>query len=296
MNWNTPRFRSAVVLAALAGLVALGGRMAAGEKAEKKTATIKIKVPDPSHKTTELKVQRKGAKKASLIDQEGPERTFVTKAIEPGKSVEYEFQALIEPNNYTKITRKRTVIVKAGDKITVDMTKEDKKRPDGVVIRWVPTPKDIAKKMGELAKIKPSDVVWDLGCGDGIMLITAVKELKAKKGIGIDRDPKRIREAKAAAKEAGIPDKIEIRKGDILDFDQYKDIEKANVVMLYLADQMNIRLRPNLWRRLKPGSRIVSHRFTFGDWKPDKSITVKGEDGDEYELHLWTITGKEGKK
>src|SRR5262249_26236279 len=99
-----------------------------------------------------------------------------------------------------------------------------------------------------------------------------------------------------AAKDAGIADKITVRKGDILDVKNLKDLPEANVVLLYLGNEMNIRLRPILWKMLKPGTRVVSHRFTMGDWKPEKTIMMKGEDGDEYELHLWTITGKEGKK
>ena len=82
----------------------------------------------------------------------------------------------------------------------------------------------------------------------------------------------------------------------ILDFNEFKDIKDADVVMLYLADEMNIRLRPMLWKALKPGARIVSHRFTMGDWKPNKTIEVKGEDGDEYTLHLWIITTDDHKR
>ncbi len=196
--------------------------------------------------------------------------------------------AVIDPNNYTTITRTKTVTFKAGKEITVDLKQKDPN--DRVKIRWVPTPKDIAKEMAKMAKMGKEDVVYDLGCGDGIMIITAVKELGAKKGVGIDLDPVRVKEATAAAKAAGVDNKIEIRMGDILDV---KDISDASVVMLYLADEMNLRLRPMLWKSLKPGSRIVSHRFIMGDWKPDVTKEVKGEDGDEYTLHLWTITGKE---
>ncbi len=284
---GSPRF-CCVALAALLGLVGLVGGLPAEEKAKKKTATVTVTVPDPSYKTTELKVQ------GALIEGTGDERVIKTKPLEVGKTYKYKFEAVIVPNNYTTITRKRVIDVKAGDKLKLDMTKDDdKKYPDGVVIRWVPTPKDVAIKMGQMAKIGKTDVVYDLGCGDGIMIITAVKELGAKKGIGIDLNPKRVKEAKAAAKEAGISEKIEIREGDVL---KVKDLPDANVIMLYMGNELNIRLRPILWKTLKPGTRIVSHRFTMGDWKPEKTITMKGEDGDEYVLHLWTITGKEGKK
>jgi len=293
MSWITPRLRSAVALTALLALVGLGAGRAVAEKGEKKPAVIKVLVTEPRYQSTKLTIKIGG--KDIAVEQEGRERTITTKKLAPGKKYTYKFEAVIVPNNYTTITRTRTISVKAGDKVTLDMTKDSKKDPDRdrVVIRWVPTPKDIAKKLGELGKITKDDVVYDLGCGDGIMIITAVKELGAKKGVGIDRDDDRIKEAKDAAKKAGLTGRIEIRKGDILDV---KDMSDANVVMLYLADEMNIRLRPMLWKSLKPGSRVVSHRFLMGDWKPNKSITVKGEDGDEYDLHLWIITGKEGKK
>jgi uncharacterized protein (TIGR03000 family) len=280
-----------VALAALLGAFALTGGLVAQEKAKKASATITVLVPDPTYKTTVLKVND------TEVEGTGEKRVIKTKLLEPGKDYKYRFEALIEPNNYTKITRVREITVKAGDKLKLAMLKDDNKKfRDKVVIRWVPTPRDVAKRMGELAKTKKTDVVYDLGCGDGIMLITAVKELGAKKGIGVDLNPKRVREALKAAKDAGIAEKIEVRQGDILDVKNLKDLPEANVVLLYLGNEMNIRLRPILWKMLKPGTRVVSHRFTMGDWKPEKTIMMKGEDGDEYELHLWTITGKEGKK
>ncbi len=246
-----------------------------------KPAIIKILVPEDAR--VEIKIEGKTTK------QMGDERIFKTPELDPTKTYSYKIESIIEPNNYTKIFRNREIKFKAGETVVVDIRKKDEKIKDDVRIRWVPTPPDIAKKMGEMAKIKENDIVYDLGCGDGIMLITALKEFRAKKGVGVDIDPKRITEATQAAKEAGVTNRIELRKGNIL---EVKDISDANVVLLYLGDEMNIRLRPMLLKSLKPGSRIVSHRFTMGDWKPDQSLTVKGEDGDEYELHLWTIKEK----
>jgi hypothetical protein len=96
-----------------------------------------------------------------------------------------------------------------------------------------------------------------------------------------------VTEAKANVKAAGLADKIDIRLGDALDI---KDFSDATVVMMYMGDEFNALIRPVLWKQLKVGTRVVSHRFTMGDWKPDRTVTVKGEDGDEYLLHLWTIT------
>ena len=99
-------------------------------------------------------------------------------------------------------------------------------------------------------------------------------------------------DTKQAVETKGLKDKIEVREGNALKQDQ-KSIGEATVIMTYMGNELNIRFRPVLWDSLKPGTRIVSHRFVMGDWKPEKSITVKGADGDDYELHLWTITGKE---
>jgi cyclopropane fatty-acyl-phospholipid synthase-like methyltransferase len=156
----------------------------------------------------------------------------------------------------------------------------------------VPTPDDIAEKMCELAKITKDDIVYDCGCGDGILIITAVKKAGAKKAVGVDIDPKRVEDAKAAVAKAGLSDKIEIKEGNALEQSK-KTIGEATVIMTYMGNELNSRFRPILWNSLSPGARIVSHRFVMGDWKPDKSIKVKGADGDEYELHVWTITGKE---
>ena len=140
-----------------------------------------------------------------------------------------------------------------------------------------------------------NDVVMDPGCGDAIMLITAVEDAKAKRAIGTDIDPKMVKTAQEAVKAAKLEDKITIKEGNALEL-KADDLKDVTVVMLYMGNELNIRLRPTLWEHLKPGSRIVSHRFIMGDWKPDKSITVNrvGDYGEEdFHLHVWTITGKE---
>jgi len=161
-------------------------------------------------------------------------------------------------------------------------------------VRWVPTPDDIVDKMSEMAKIGKDDVVYDPGCGDAIMLIRPIKKFGAKKGIGIDIDPKMVKIAKEKVKEEGVADKVVIREGDILNEKDMADLSEATVVLLYIGDDLGARMLPLLQKVLKPGTRIVSHRFSLGDWKPDKTEVITGADGDEYTLLYWVV--KEKKK
>jgi uncharacterized protein (TIGR03000 family) len=282
MTLTSPRLQ----LAALLGVLVLGGHGLAQDKTDKKPATIKILLPDNLYKPAEVRIEN------VLTKQTGTERNFVTPPLDAGKTYTYKVEATIEPNNYTKIIRSREVTFKAGEELTLDLRKKDDKIADDVRIRWVPTPPDIAKEMCKLAKIGKDDIVYDCGCGDGALIIAAVKESGAKKAVGVDIDPKRVEDTKKAVEAAGLKDKIEVREGNAL-LQTEKTIGDATVIMTYMGDELNIRFRPVLWNSLKPGARVVSHRFIFGDWKPDKTITVKGEDGDEYVLHVWTITGKE---
>lgn len=252
---------------------------------EKKAATIKITVPENGYKETVVTVN------GVELKGTGATRTFITPALEVGKEFKFKVEALIEPNNYTKITRPREVIVKAGDTVRLDLTTEDKKL-DKIVVRWVPTPADIVDKMAELAKVTKDDVIFDPGCGDAIMLIRPVKKLGAKKGIGIDIDPKMVKIAQQKAKDEGVAEKIVIKQGDILNEKDMALCAEATVVLVYIGDDLGARMSPVLQKLLKPGARIVSHRFLLGDWKPDKTIKVLGEDGDEYTLHLWVVKEK----
>jgi SAM-dependent methyltransferase len=135
---------------------------------------------------------------------------------------------------------------------------------------WVPTPDEVVDEMMALADVKPGDVVYDLGCGDGRLVIAAAKR-GAGKAVGVDIDPDRIREARAAAREAGVADKVTFIEGDLFTM----DFSDADVVTLYLLPELNLRLRPKLLA-LRPGTRIVSHAFDMGDWTPDVERTVNG--------------------
>jgi len=148
-------------------------------------------------------------------------------------------------------------------------------------VPYVPTPQPVVEAMLELAQVKPTDVVYDLGCGDGRIVIAAAKKYGAR-GVGIDINPERIREAIENAKKEGVLDKVKFIQGNFFE----ADIRDATVVTLYLLTSVNLKLRPKLLRELKPGTRIVSHRFDMGDWEPVKKIEF-----DDRPLYLW-IVGK----
>lgn len=264
-------------------IVALIGAAAIGQ--DKKTATVKITVPDRGHKETIVKVDGKEVK------GEGTTRTFTTGNLEAGKEYKLKIEALIEPNNYTKITRPREITVKAGDEVKLDLTTKDDKL-DKIVVRWVPTPDDIVDKMAEMAKIGKDDIIFDPGCGDAVMLIRPLKMLGAKKGIGIDIDPKMVKQAEAKAKAEGVSEKVVIKEGDILNEKDMAICAEASVVLIYIGDDLGARMAPVLQKLLKPGTRVVSHRFTLGDWKPDQTVKVTGKDTDEYILHYWVVKEK----
>jgi uncharacterized protein (TIGR03000 family) len=254
------------------------------EKNEKKPAYLKVLVPRAD---ATLKIDGRPTQ------QKGKTRNFVSPALEPGKKFSYTVTVTWEPNNYTKITRVKEVPIAAGEESLADLTKADPNRPDDIVTRYVPTPDVVVDAMCKLAGVKKGDVVYDLGCGDGRIVITAVKKFGAKRGVGVDIDPERIKDSKANAKKANVQDKVDFRQADLLKMDDYGD---ASVVMLYIGLDLNLRLKPVLRKVLKPGSRLVSHRFLMGDWKPEKTIKVTDDLGEEFELHLWTIGENEEKK
>jgi uncharacterized protein (TIGR03000 family) len=266
--------RCLFVLALIALTTPAPAQQAPAQQAQ--PATLTVRLPADARLTVEGQVTK----------QTGAERRFVSPPLEPGQKFSYTLSAFWEPNNYTKITRTRKVSVQAGKEVEVDLTKADPKQPDDIVIRYVPTPPDIVEAMLKLGKVGKDDVVYDLGCGDGRIVVAAVEKFKAKRGVGVDLDPQRIKESKANAERAGVTDKVEFRQDDIF---KVADLDSATVVMLYMGNELNAQLRPILQKSLKPGTRIVSHRFTMGDWKPDKTETITGEDGDTYLIHLWTI-------
>lgn len=146
-------------------------------------------------------------------------------------------------------------------------------------VPYVPTPHDVVEQMLKLAGVKKGDVVYDLGCGDGRIVVMAAQKFGAR-GVGVDIDPERIAEAKQNAAQAGVADRVKFLQQNLFD----ADIREATVVTLYLLPSVNLRLRPKLQQDLKPGTRIVSHSFDMGDWKPDKEFDYNGR-----KLYLWVI-------
>ena len=149
---------------------------------------------------------------------------------------------------------------------------------------FVPTPQDVVERMLALAQVGPKDVVYDLGSGDGRLVVTAAKKHGAR-GVGIDIDPARIAEGRANAKQAGVEHLVEFRQQDALEV----DLSPATVVTLYLLSSSNVKLRPRLVSQLKPGARVVSHQFGMGDWAPEKLETFTDTNGTSRTLYLWTI-------
>lgn len=135
---------------------------------------------------------------------------------------------------------------------------------------YVPTSPQAVKEMLTLAKVGRRDVVYDLGSGDGRIVIAAVRDFGARKGVGIELDPVRIAEAVANAAAAGVTDRVEFRRDDLFEV----DLSEATVIAMYLLPELNVRLMPKL-RALKPGTRIVSHNYGFGDaWKPERTVSL----------------------
>lgn len=146
-------------------------------------------------------------------------------------------------------------------------------------IFYLPTPPEVVDAMLKIAKVGPGDIVYDLGSGDGRIVIAAARDYGAT-GIGIDIDPKLVAEATENARTAGVSDKVKFIEADLFTH----DFSEATVVTLYLLTELNIRLKPKLWSELKPGTRIVSHAFGMGDWLPDQTLDIDGR-----EVHYWEI-------
>ena len=152
-------------------------------------------------------------------------------------------------------------------------------------VPYVPTPMPVVEEMLKQADIKKGELMYDLGCGDGRIVIEAAK--RGAKGIGVDIDPQRIKESNENAKKAGVTDQVKFVTQNLFDMD-FKD---ADVVTLYLLTSVNAKLRPKLLDELRPGVRVVSHAFDMGDWKPDKTVRV-----DSRVIYYWVIPPREETK
>jgi precorrin-6B methylase 2 len=146
-------------------------------------------------------------------------------------------------------------------------------------VPYVPTPEAVVDAMLKVAKVGKDDVLYDLGSGDGRIVITAARNFGTR-GVGIDIDPERVKEANANAKTAGVTDKVKFLQQDIFK----ADFSEATVVSLYLLPTINMKLRPQLFKQLKPGTRVVSHAFDMGNWQPEQKLVVEGRS-----IYYWVI-------
>lgn len=162
------------------------------------------------------------------------------------------------------------------DGLSLGIDAEDRLTPE---VPFVASELEVVDAMLALAGVGPDDVVYDLGCGDGRIVNRAAKALGAR-GVGVDIDPRRIADARRSARFSGISDRVEFRVEDLFE----TELTGATVVALYLLPEVNLRLRPRLLTRLRPGARVVSNTWDMGSWRPDRTVTVHGKT-----LYLWTI-------
>jgi len=160
-------------------------------------------------------------------------------------------------------------------------------RVPGVEVPDVRTPPEVVVEILRLARVGPDDVVYDLGSGDGRIVIVAARDFGAR-GVGIELDPGLVAESARNARRAGIAERTRFLQQDIF----VADISEATVVTLYLSPDVNLRLRPKLLSQLKPGSRIVTHSFSMGDWAPTKTETFNDATGRSRTIYLYLADGK----
>jgi cyclopropane fatty-acyl-phospholipid synthase-like methyltransferase len=153
------------------------------------------------------------------------------------------------------------------------------RKPD---VHFVGTPPEVIHEMFRLAGVKKGDVLYDLGCGDGRIVLAAAQKFGIR-AVGIDIDPQRIKEAEENARKTGMAGKVKFRQEDLFE----ADFKEATVVTLYLLENLNEKLRPKLLADLKPGTRIVSHAFGMGSWPPEKTSEVEGR-----MVYMWTVPAK----
>ncbi len=236
----------------------------------------------------------KAEKEISVKDETGREHTIYLWTIGEDKKETPKEELKVEPKVVTKeelkvepktvVKEEPKVVVKETPKVVVK--EEPKAEPKTIVVPYVPTPQKVVDAMLKLAEVKKTDTVYDLGCGDGRIVITAISKFGARNGWGLDLNPERIKDSNENAKKAGVDNRALFTQGDVL---KLKDVSEAQVVTLYLLPEVNRRLAPVLQKTLKPGSRIVSHDFDMGDWKADKKIEITDDDGTDHVIYLWII-------
>jgi protein-L-isoaspartate O-methyltransferase len=174
-------------------------------------------------------------------------------------------------------TQERTFETETQTPTATTTPQAQERKPD---VPFVPTPQSVVNAMLELAQVSSNDVLYDLGSGDGRIPITAVQKYNVRRAVGVEINPDLVQKSQANAKQAGISDRVEFRQQDLFQ----TDLGDATVVTLYLLPDINIKLRPKLLQELKPGTRIVSHDFDMGEWKPQQVVRVEGRT-----IYLWVV-------
>jgi SAM-dependent methyltransferase len=180
---------------------------------------------------------------------------------------------------FLAVTLVLTVLLSVVSTMAQQPLKPLKKKPE---VPYVPTHEKVVAEMLKVAKVGKNDILYDLGSGDGRIVITAAKRFGTR-GVGVDIDPARITEARENAVKAGVADKVKFLQQDLFE----TDIREATVVTLFLLPEVNLRLRPKLLSDLKPGTRVVSHNFGMGNWTPLK--TLKARVPQEHTIYYWVV-------
>jgi uncharacterized protein (TIGR03000 family) len=230
------------------------------KNAAKAPATLRILI----HEKAKLRVDEVHTKST------GAERLFTTPDLDVGKTYTFTLKWTY-PDRGTTVTRMAVIQFQPGKEKLIDLRKGSKDVLSSQII-YVPTDEAIVDKMLEMAKITKEDVVYDLGCGDGRIVVTAAKQFGAR-GVGIDIDPDRIKDSLANVKKNKVEKLVEIRQGDAL---LVADISKATVVMLYMLPEFQAKLAPILKRELKKGTRVVAHDYVLPGWEAAQEEEVAG--------------------
>jgi len=289
------RYFGLLVACTALSLAGLGARGQDKDKKDKPSINLEITLPESQsfgldEYASKLTIDGKdftkkiAENKASLQVEAGKGKDSVT--------IVYTYW----PYGYSKTVRTKVVKLKDGEVVKASLLKEDVATPDKIFPIYVPTPQEVVDKMCEVAKLTKDDVVCDIGCGDGRLVITAVKKFGAKKGIGWDYDAERIKECNENKKKDKLGENVVFEQKDALKLTE-KELSQISVVFLYVGEDLGAKLGPMLKKALKPGSRVISHRFPMGEWKPDVDMDAKIGDGDyTVKLLIWNVPkGKEKK-
>jgi uncharacterized protein (TIGR03000 family) len=277
----------AILTVAGVGLLLLTPPASSQANVDTQPAYLRVYVPASADLTVD----------GTKTQQTGEIRRFMSPPLPAGQKYVYTVKAVWKDAGSAKeIAREETAHVRAGQETTLDLRPQaldqdkQEKKPDTDQDRepdvvYLPTPQDVVDKMLELAKVTKDDVVYDLGCGDGRIVVTAAKKYGCK-AVGFDINPERVKDSLENVKKNHVENLVTIKKADIFTL----DLTPASVVTLYLLPSLNVKLMPQL-EKLKPGSRIVSHDFDMRGAKPkhEEDVTPNGSGERKHKIYLWVV-------